>query len=128
MLQQPDVVDVHVGRVMRARRAEIKQSQSELGEALGVSFQQVQKYERAANRISASMLFRAAKAQGVPPAYYFEGLDRTAEEPMSQESSDIKAWLTTRQAWALAESCARLSNTANAALVQFARQMLPSKS
>jgi transcriptional regulator with XRE-family HTH domain len=64
----PDPIDVMVGVKMRSLRQERRMSQSQLGEKLGITFQQVQKYERGTNRVSASMLVKAAKALGVPPA------------------------------------------------------------
>lgn len=63
---EPDPIDVAVGARMRIRRKELRMSQAELAERLGVSFQQVQKYERGANRVSASMLVRAAHALDCP--------------------------------------------------------------
>lgn len=61
----PDPVDVQVGVLLRAKRKELGLSQEALASAMGVSFQQIQKYERGSNRVSASMLARAAKALGV---------------------------------------------------------------
>ena len=119
----PDPVDVHVGRALRARRQELGQSQSDLAAALGISFQQVQKYERGSNRISASMMFRAARAQQVAPAYYFEGLELAEAAPLSEEAAEIRAWLAGPQAWGLAEVIPRLSAGARAALLQFARDI-----
>lgn len=60
----PDPVDVYVGNAIRARRKVRGVSQERLGEAAGVSFQQIQKYERGSNRVSASMLARIAQALG----------------------------------------------------------------
>ncbi len=57
----PDQIDVEVGLALRRARLHRKLSQTELGNALGISFQQVQKYERGANRVSASMLVKAAR-------------------------------------------------------------------
>lgn len=71
----PNHIDKHVGSRLRLRRIMLEMSQSELGEQLGVTFQQVQKYERGTNRIGASRLFAVAKVMGVPIAYFFEGLD-----------------------------------------------------
>jgi transcriptional regulator with XRE-family HTH domain len=65
-------------------------SQSELGEKLGVTFQQVQKYERGTNRIGASRLFNVARVMDVPVAYFFEGLD---EEGTSELKNDDSATL-----------------------------------
>lgn len=76
--KSPDPVDIHVGKRIRHRRWIIGQSQTQLAEACGVEFQQVQKYETGANRVSASRLYHIAAAQGVPVAWYFEGLDQSA--------------------------------------------------
>ena len=68
-------IDVHVGKMMRLRRRELRMSQTELGEALGVTFQQVQKQEKGANRVSASALFKISQTLGVSPVYFFPPLD-----------------------------------------------------
>ena len=78
--RQPNMVDRHVGERVRTRRKQLGLSQDRLGDALGLTFQQVQKYERGANRISASKLFDAAAALKVEIAYFFEGL--TPGEPL----------------------------------------------
>jgi transcriptional regulator with XRE-family HTH domain len=70
----PDQIDVHVGHRVRLRRMMIGLSQERLGEKLGLTFQQIQKYEKGANRISASRLFRIAEVLDVPVAFFFEGL------------------------------------------------------
>ena len=72
--RQPNLVDRHVGERVRARRKQLGLSQDRLAESLGLTFQQVQKYERGANRISASKLFDAAAALQVEIAYFFDGL------------------------------------------------------
>ncbi|NMD07377.1 MAG: helix-turn-helix transcriptional regulator [Phyllobacteriaceae bacterium] len=72
--RDPNYIDVHVGTRIRMRRQLINMSQERLGELLGITFQQVQKYEKGANRISASRLFYAAKTLGVPINFFFEGL------------------------------------------------------
>lgn len=71
-------VDTHVGKRIRHRRWIIGQTQLQLAEACGIKFQQVQKYETGMNRVSASRLYQIAAAQGVPVAWYFEGLDQSA--------------------------------------------------
>lgn len=68
-------VDRHVGLRIRLRRKELGVSQEKLAIALGITFQQVQKYERGANRISASKLWETARALSVPIAYFYEGLN-----------------------------------------------------
>ena len=72
--RDPNYIDVHVGTRIRMRRQLINMSQERLGELLGTTFQQVQKYEKGANRISASRLFYAAKTLGVPINFFYEGL------------------------------------------------------
>src|SRR5262252_7316384 len=69
----PHPVDRHVGLRIRMRRKELGISQEKLAEALGLTFQQVQKYERAANRISASRLYRMGMTLGVDAPYFYEG-------------------------------------------------------
>jgi len=71
----PDPVDVHVGQRVRHRRVELGMSQEKLGRALGLTFQQVQKYERGANRVGASRLFDLARVLDVPISFFFEGLE-----------------------------------------------------
>jgi len=70
----PNLIDVHVGGRMRQRRTLLGMSQSVLGEAIGLTFQQVQKYERGANRVSGSRLFDLASVLDVPIAYFFEDI------------------------------------------------------
>ncbi len=73
----PHPVDIHVGSRLRAARVMRGQSQTNLADKLGLTFQQVQKYETGANRISASKLFDISKIWGVTPNYFFEGLENT---------------------------------------------------
>ena len=80
MRLEPDVVDVHVGRRVREVRLLRNLTQEELGEKIGVSYQQVQKYETGANRISASRLYRIAVEFDVLPGWFFEGIERVNVE------------------------------------------------
>lgn len=77
----PHPVDVHVGRRVRRRRKEVGFNQQVLGDQLGLTFQQIQKYERGSNRISASKLYEIAHALSVPIGYFFEGADDTKSRP-----------------------------------------------
>nr|WP_200860254.1 helix-turn-helix transcriptional regulator [Paramagnetospirillum caucaseum] len=70
----PNPVDVHVGGRMRLRRTLLGMSQEKLGEAIGLTFQQVQKYERGANRIGASRLFDLSRVLDVPVSYFFDDM------------------------------------------------------
>lgn len=72
--RDPNYIDVHVGARIRMRRQLVNMSQERLGELLGITFQQVQKYEKGSNRISASRLFYASKTLGVPVQFFFDGL------------------------------------------------------
>src|SRR5580692_2144204 len=73
MIKAPNPIDKHVGARVRMRRLILGMSQGKLGDALDVTFQQVQKYEKGANRIGASRLQQLARVLEVPPAYFFEG-------------------------------------------------------
>ncbi len=75
-MRRPSSVDVHVGGRVRVRRRLINMTQETLADLIEVTFQQVQKYERGSNRISASKLFAIADALEVPISYFFEGLDQ----------------------------------------------------
>jgi transcriptional regulator with XRE-family HTH domain len=69
----PDPVDKHVGSRVRMRRMMLGMSQTELGDALGLTFQQVQKYERGQNRMGASRLHNISRILQIPVAFFFEG-------------------------------------------------------
>lgn len=75
----PHPVDVHVGKRVRHRRWLAGMTQQQLAESVGIKFQQIQKYETGANRISASRLWDIAHALSVPVSYFFEGLDEAAK-------------------------------------------------
>ena len=72
--RSPNPVDLHVGTRVRLRRQILKMSQEKLGDQLGVTFQQVQKYERGANRVGASRLWRMSQVLDVPVSFFYDGL------------------------------------------------------
>ena len=82
----PLPIDVHVGRRVRLRRTLLGLNQTQLGEGLGLTFQQIQKYERGTNRISASKLYQLTRILDVPMLYFFDGLD---EGGKASQSDDI---------------------------------------
>lgn len=82
MKKSPNPVDVHVGSRVRMRRILIGMSQEKLGDALGLTFQQVQKYEKGTNRIGASRLQAIANILGVPVDYFFDGMPVDETTPM----------------------------------------------
>ena len=79
----PNPVDRHVGLRIRMRRKELGISQERLAESIGLTFQQVQKYERAANRVSASKLWEMSRALSTNIGYFYEGLGDVGEAPGS---------------------------------------------
>ncbi|WP_299615193.1 helix-turn-helix domain-containing protein [uncultured Tateyamaria sp.] len=78
------LVDVHVGKRIRQRRWLIGMTQQKLADMVGIKFQQIQKYETGANRVSASRLWDIGEAMGVPVAFFFEGL----KEDLSQAATE----------------------------------------
>lgn len=72
-------IDQHVGERIRKRRTLLGYTQEQLAEALEISYQQVQKYETGANRVSSGRLFQIAQRLEVPVSYFFEGLEVTAQ-------------------------------------------------
>ncbi len=95
--KKPNPIDVHVGARVRLRRTLLGMSQVKLAEAIGLTFQQVQKYESGANRIASSRLYGLSRVLDVPVAFFFEDMPDTvaasspaqrrgmAEEPVSYE-------------------------------------------
>ena len=99
-------VDTHVGQKICARRIFLGMSQTDLGDAVSVSFQQIQKYEKGANRVGASRLQQISDTLGVSPSYFFEGAPTVGKKtpaPKEGELSEsaIVAFLATREGAAL---------------------------
>ncbi len=78
MNKTPNPIDRHVGARVRMRRLMVGLSQSKLADSLDVTFQQIQKYEKGANRIGASRLQQIARVLDVPPSFFFEGAPSSA--------------------------------------------------
>ena len=74
MASNPNPVDIHVGGRIRLRRTLLGMSQEKLGKAIGLTFQQVQKYERGTNRVGSSRLFQLAKVLNVPVSFFFDDM------------------------------------------------------
>ena len=88
----PNPVDKYVGSRVRMRRIMLGMSQEKLGEALGLTFQQVQKYEKGTNRVGASRLWELSRVLGVPITYFFEGLEPdTQPVPVREMPDSMKA-------------------------------------
>lgn len=101
----PSAIDAHVGNRIRLRRLALDWSQTKLGEALDVTFQQVQKYEKGINRMGASRLQRAAEVMGVTVSYFFEGAPSMPQgannDGAALSSDEMLQFLATEEGMAL---------------------------
>jgi transcriptional regulator with XRE-family HTH domain len=106
----PNPVDLHVGLRVRARRKSLGLSQDALAKCIGLTFQQVQKYERGANRVSASMLWAIGKALDVPVVYFFSGYGEGDAQAFGEPSAEqsIGSFLTSAEGQELAASFPRI--------------------
>ncbi|MBL4907119.1 MAG: helix-turn-helix transcriptional regulator [Sneathiella sp.] len=88
---KPNQIDVYVGKRMRMRRTILGMSQANLGQALGLTFQQIQKYEQGANRIGSSRLYDLSTTLGVPVTYFFEDMEIAAQtNDLPHNSPDLR--------------------------------------
>lgn len=114
MKKTPDPIDRHVGSRVRMQRILMKMSQEKLGEALGLTFQQVQKYEKGLNRIGASRLQQISKTLNVPPSFFFEGAPSLSAEGsgFAEESSSqyVVDFLSTAEGLHLNRAFARIKD------------------
>ena len=108
-------VDLHVGARIRMRRRLQGVSQEKLAEALGLTFQQVQKYEKGTNRIGASRLQQISRTLQVPVAFFFEGAPSVPGTPepteMVPSPAYVTAFLATSDGFALTKAFMRIKNT-----------------
>jgi len=87
-MSNPDPIDVHVGSRLRERRKFLNMSQGKIGNNLGLTFQQIQKYEKGANRIGSSRIFKLSKMLNVPVKYFFEDMPENVEQHARNYSLD----------------------------------------
>lgn len=113
-MRSADEVDAHVGRRLRRRRTALGISQEQLGTALGLTFQQIQKYEKGQNRIGAGRLYRIAGILSVPVQYFFEGLPEEEPPALGRDTteSEIKAFIATPEGQALSAGFVRIADPA----------------
>ena len=119
-------IDELVGKRIRARRHALGVSQTDLGDAIGVKFQQIQKYETGANRVSASRLWLISEKLGVDVVYFFEGIARSPDTDESEAESapvDSLDFLSDRDAIEMMELYRKLPQTQRAAVLAFMRTM-----
>lgn len=111
--KQPNPIDAHVGARVRMRRLLLGLSQDKLGEELGVTFQQVQKYERGANRIGASRLFEIARVLTVPVGFFFEGMDSRTQGGFAEgdQTPLVDDFLNSPEGVSLASAFSRIRDT-----------------
>lgn len=113
-------IDQHVGNRIRARRNILEITQTELGEALKVTFQQVQKYEKGSNRVSASKLYIMAGILKVPVEYFFEGLPRDNSKGDFPSPKKYDHFLASREIIGLIEALDRLEPSARKIVIRLA--------
>ena len=114
-------VDRYVGSRIRMRRTSRSLSQSELADALGVTFQQLQKYENGTNRISASRLWKLADVLDAPITWFFDGLMKETSRPIKkhdEEAMRVVAFFSDRRAAELVREFVKLKPNVKAALVR----------
>lgn len=109
MQKSPTEIDRHIGKRIRARRIAMGISQEKLGDLLGLTFQQVQKYEKGVNRVGASRLLNIAQILGVEIEYFFVGLPDAAKMQSSTDRAFEKV-ITTSEGVRLLEAFATVDD------------------
>jgi transcriptional regulator with XRE-family HTH domain len=129
--RRPNPIDIHVGSRVRLRRMLIGMSQEKLGEKLGLTFQQIQKYEKGINRIGASRLFDLAQVLGVPVQFFYEEAPCADPQPFlgsgfgaTLTESSIVEFLRSRDGLELNRAFVRISDAkARRAIVDLVRSL-----
>lgn len=119
----PHPVDRYVGRRVAEKRISFGYNQSDLGRALGLTFQQIQKYEKGSNRISSSKLWEMAKFLGVDISYFFEGLAKTDSSVAEDGHSRDHDHPATRQTVEIARIAPRLSKRHQALTLDLMKEL-----
>lgn len=109
MAKTPDPIDVEVGGKIKAQRRLAGMSQDTLAGRLGVTFQQVQKYEKGTNRVSSSRLVMIAEVFGVPPAYFFPGSTVDLGQAAGAAAPELVRFIETNEGRDLNVAFARIS-------------------
>ena len=120
MAKAADDIDAHIGSRVRLRRMMVNVSQESLGEALGVTFQQIQKYEKGLNRIGAGRLYRIAQILDVPVSYFYEGLPELngsaslnglkISEEVDERGVEVMNFLTSPEGYSLSSAFSRIED------------------
>jgi transcriptional regulator with XRE-family HTH domain len=117
----PHSVDVHVGKRIRQRRWLIGMTQQKLADLVGIKFQQIQKYETGANRVSASRLWDIGEAMGVPAAFFFDGLKEPEASPQERANVVPTDLLSDKEAMELVRSYYAIPENQRRRLFELAR-------
>jgi transcriptional regulator with XRE-family HTH domain len=112
-----------VGQRIRAQRRQLRISQEQMARQLGLTFQQVQKYERGANRVSASKLFDISRILGVPISFFFDGLEGASEPFKSVENLNVALFQASDEGGELLSAMSRLPPPARRHLLKFCQVM-----
>src|SRR5690606_11411867 len=117
-------IDLHVGKRLRRRRRLLGLTQQQLAESVGIRFQQIQKYECGANRVSASRLFELAESLDVPVQYFYEGLSQRDAEAVNGAAlaADI---LSQKETMDLVRAYYRLGERPRKRLLELAKSLEP---
>ena len=109
--KEADAVDAHVGQRIRFRRIMLGHSQGDLAKALGLTFQQVQKYEKGTNRIGASRLFAIASFLRVPVGFFFEDMPGETQMPAVSEVEPVNIdFMTSKEAVKLCQAFSQIED------------------
>jgi transcriptional regulator with XRE-family HTH domain len=131
MVTKVSPTDKHVGSRLRMRQLMLDMSQSDIAEALGLTFQQVQKCEKGTNRISASRLQRLCQVLQVPVAFFFEGAPQAIGLPRSTEAEEespdyVRDFLSLSDGLSLVKAFTRIRNARlRHAIVALVQQVAP---
>jgi len=111
----PHPVDIHVGKRLRLRRTILGLSQEAIAKAIGVTFQQVQKYERGVNRMGSSRLFEFSKILSIPVAYFFDEMEKATPHNSSGVAEEAVAFehekMSSRETLEMMRAYYRISDT-----------------
>jgi len=119
-----DEIDVHLGRKLRRRRRLLGLTQQQLAGACGVRFQQIQKYECAANRMSAARIWQLSEVLQVPVSYFYEGLlDTETTEVRQPEARDSREIFGRKETTDLIQAFYRLSERPRQRLLDLAKSL-----
>ena len=120
----PHLIDIHVGTQVRKRRKFLAMSQNDLANAVGLTFQQIQKYERGSNRISASKLHEIGLHLRVPIAYFFDGLPPVEPDLIPPSETNTASFLRTSEGQELAAAFSRLAPTKRKGVMSMVRAIV----